>query len=175
MISVRDGNIENLAPLFERHHVKLFNYYLRLTGDKPLSEDMVQDVFLRIMKYRHTFRGDGQFTTWMFSIARNVQTDYARRWRREEPLNTGDDGEEHEPPSEGETDCRYDAQLLEEALRRLPDPNREILILSRYQGLKYSEIAELLDCSVESIKTRIHRAIKQLRAIYFTISGERRR
>jgi len=67
MMSVRDGEISNLAPLFERHSAKLFNYYVRLTGNRQLSEDMVQDVFLRILTYRHTFRGESQFTTWMFS------------------------------------------------------------------------------------------------------------
>ncbi len=175
MLSVRDGNIANLAPLFERHHVKLYNYYVRLTGDRHLSEDMVQDVFLRMMRYRHTFRGEGQFTTWMFSIARNVQTDYARRWKREQPFSPDDDEEPGDPAADGAAECRYDTGLLEEALRRLPDPKREVLILSRYQGFKYAEIAAILGCSVENVKTTVYRAIRELRNIYFTLTGEDKR
>lgn len=181
MLSVRDGAVGNLAPLFERHHVKLYNYYVRLTGDRDLSEDMVQDVFLRILKYRHTFRGEGLFTTWMFSIARNVQTDYARRWRREQPLNDGEesDGDGSYPLAAvsvaDSTDAGYDTALLQDALLRLSADKREALILSRYQGFKYSEIAEISGCSVEAIKVRVHRAMKDLRKIFFQLSGERRR
>ena len=75
MLEVRDGGLERLAPLFERHHVPLYNYYLRMTRDRELSEDMVQEVFLRILKYRHTFRGEGDFTPWLYHIARNVRID----------------------------------------------------------------------------------------------------
>ncbi len=177
MLSVRDGAVANLAPLFERHHVRLYNYYVKLTGDRELSEDMVQDVFLRILKYRHTFRGEGQFTTWMFSIARNVQTDYARRWRREEPLQDDEDlaDESEGPPAGGATDGRYDVGLVQDALLRLSSEKREALILSRYQGLKYSEIAAISGCSVEAVKVRVHRAVRDLRKIFFQLSGERQR
>ncbi len=164
MMSVRDGEITNIAPLFERHSSKLFNYYVRLTGDRQLSEDMVQDVFLRIMTYRHTFRGESQFTTWMFSIARNVQIDNARRWNREQPFRYDEETGYHEEPVAGETsDHRYDTQLLREAILGLTPAKREALILSRYEGMKYAEIAELTGSTVESVKVRIHRAVNDLR------------
>ena len=173
MLSVRGGEIANIAMLFERHHVRLFNYYLRSTGDRPLSEDMVQDVFLRIMKYRNTFRGDGQFLTWMFSIARNVQIDAGKRWNRERLIDLDEETTgEADPVSTGAVDIRYDAAFLQEALLKLPAAKREAVILSRFEGLKYSEIAELTGSSVENVKVRVHRAIKELRKIFFHLSGE---
>lgn len=174
MLGVRDGRIADLAPLFERHNARLFNYYVRMTGDRQLSEDMVQDVFLRILKYRHTFRGESRFQTWMFTIARNVQMDNVKRWDRHQPLVT--DGDEtaavNEPASGDASDGRYDTELVKEALGRLAPDKREALILSRYEGMKYAEIAELAGCSVENVKIRIHRAIKDLRKIFLELSGE---
>ena len=174
MFGVRDGRIADLAPLFERHNVRLFNYYLRMTGDRQLSEDMVQDVFLRILKYRHTFRGDSRFQTWMFTIARNVQMDNVKRWDRGLPLVTDgdDDAAVNEPASDEAADRRYDAELVREALGRLTPEKREAVILSRYEGMKYAEIAELSGCSVENVKIRVHRAIRDLRKIFLELSGE---
>lgn len=63
MAQVRDGRVEMLAILFERHHVRLFNFFLRLTASRSASEDLVQEVFLRMLKYRHTYRGDSKFST----------------------------------------------------------------------------------------------------------------
>jgi len=172
MMSVRDGDVTNIAPLFERHSPKLFNYYLRLTGDRQLSEDMVQDVFLRIITYRHTFRGESRFTTWMFSIARNVQIDNARRWSREQPFRYDDEGGAvDEPASDNTADHRYDTALLREAILRLTPAKREVLILSRYQGMKYAEIADVTGTSVESVKVRVHRAVNDLRKMFSEVAG----
>ncbi|HLF14881.1 MAG TPA: RNA polymerase sigma factor [Bacteroidota bacterium] len=172
MLSVRDGRIADLAPLFERHNGRLFNFYVRMTGDRQLSEDMVQDVFLRILKYRHTFRGESRFLTWMFTIARNVQMDNVKRWNREQPLERDENNEALEPVSNDTVDHRYDAALLKEALLRLTPEKREALILSRYEGMKYAEIAEFAGCSVENVKVRVHRAIRDLRKIFLALTGE---
>jgi len=178
MLGVRDGRIADLAPLFERHNARLFNYYVRMTGDRQLSEDMVQDVFLRILKYRHTFRGESRFQTWMFTIARNVQMDNVKRWDRTQPLVTDGDARDedratvNEPASGDTADRRYDTELVKEALGRLSPEKREALILSRYEGMKYAEIAELAGCSVENVKVRVHRAMKDLKKIFLELSGE---
>jgi len=79
MQEVRDGQVEKLAILFERHHVSLFNYFLRLTGNRAAGEDLVQEVFTRILKYRATYQGEDKFVVWMFKIARNAHIDLLRR------------------------------------------------------------------------------------------------
>lgn len=176
MESVREGELSNIAPLFERHSGRLYNYYVRLTGNRQLSEDMVQDVFLRILTYRHTFRAESRFTTWMYAIARNVQVDNFRRWGREQPFQYDRDDDEggrrnDEPVSDDGVDYRYDAALLNDALQRLSPAKREALILSRYQGMKYAEIAEITDTSVENVKVRVHRAVTDLRRIFLGDHG----
>jgi RNA polymerase sigma factor (sigma-70 family) len=173
MQNVRDGNIGELAILFERHHAALYNYYVRLTRQRDLSEDLVQEVFLRILKFRHTFRGEGAFTTWMYSIARNVRIDYARKWGRERPMTDEDHERAHEDLPSGDTAADGEnVALLQQALSLLTPDKREVLILSRYQDLKYATIAEILGCSAEAVKARVHRAMNDLREKFFELSGK---
>jgi RNA polymerase sigma-70 factor (ECF subfamily) len=134
---------------------------------------MVQEVFFRMLKYRHTFRGDGEFLTWMYHLARNVHTDHHKKWKNEprtaeepEELATG------EPHAQEQLEQMQDRELLERALAKLPIEKKELLILSRYQDLRYDAIAELLGCSVEAVKVRVHRAMNDLRTIFFQLSGE---
>ena len=174
MDQVRDGDTRQLAHLFNRHHLKLFNYYVRLTGDRHESEDMVQEVFFRMLKYRHTFRGDGEFLTWMYHLARNVHMDHHKKWRNR-PAVAGDP-EEHatdEPHAGEQLEQKQDRELLRQAMAKLPIEKRELLILSRYQELRYDAIAELLGCSAEAVKVRVHRAMIELRRIFFQLSGEK--
>jgi RNA polymerase sigma-70 factor (ECF subfamily) len=172
MECVRDGDLDKLAALFERHNVPLYNYYVRLTRDRDLSEDLVQEVFFRILKYRHTFRGDGQFLTWLYHIARNVRIDEARRRSRETRYDEGVHDVAYEPPRRESPEFRQDLSTLDEALARLPEEKRELILMSRYQNLKYAAIAELLGCSVEAVKVRVHRAMNELRNIFYQLSGE---
>lgn len=150
----------------------LFNFFLRLSGNREASEDLVQDVFFRILKYRVTFQGQSKFTVWMYQIARNAHIDHLRKRGQELPL---DDqfGEavslDISPPDKLDRD--QEAALLRKALERLPLKKREILILSRYQDMKYKDLAELFGCRVGTIKSYVHRAIKDLSDIYRELQG----
>ncbi len=172
MEKVRDGQVAQLAVLFERHHVLLFNFFLRLTGRRGPSEDLVQEVFVRILKYRATYRSESRFTVWMYQIARNAHIDYLRKLRPEVPFE-----EQFEEPAGAEAtpgerlEAEVDAALLRQALDRLPLRKREIILLSRYEDMKYRDIAELLGCSLETIKTSVHRAVRDLRKIYLELQG----
>jgi RNA polymerase sigma-70 factor (ECF subfamily) len=172
MEEVKDGRVERLAVLFERHHVMLFNFFLRLTGNRSASEDLVQDVFFRILKYRKTFQGQSKFSVWMYQIARNVHVDHLRKQKLEVPLD-----DQYEEPESQEAaplerlSAEMDVALLRKALDRLPLRKREVLVLSRFQQMKYRDIAELLGCDIGSIKSTVHRAIKQLGQIYLELQG----
>lgn len=172
MEMVRDGQVAKLAILFERHHVMLYNFFLRLTGRGGPSEDLVQEVFVRILKYRKTYRSESKFTVWMYQIGRNAHTDYLRKLKPEVPLD-----DQFEEPAGAEAapadrmDAEIDAALLRQALDRLPLRKKEILLLSRYEDMKYKDIAELLGCSIETIKTSVHRSIRELRKIYLQLQG----
>src|SRR5882672_2401578 len=75
MREVRDGEAGSLSILFERHHRPLFNYFVHINGNRDLSEDLVQDVFVRMLKYRRTYQPERPFTAWMYQIARNAHVD----------------------------------------------------------------------------------------------------
>ncbi len=179
MRQVRDGEVEKLGVLFERHHPSLFNFFARLTGNREFSEDLAQEVFLRMLKYRQSFRPENQFRSWMFQIARNVHFDGLRRHYREARLS------EAEADALAETPCprpqpdrlagqQSEISLLEQALDRLPVEKRELLLLARVQNLKYAEVAEILGCEVATVKVRVHRALAELREIFQKLTGEKR-
>jgi RNA polymerase sigma-70 factor, ECF subfamily len=178
MASVREGEVRNLAVLFERHHRALFLFFLRLAGDRGAAEDLVQDVFFRILKYRQTYYAGAPFTTWMFQVARNVFLD-SRKRRREEQLPEDAEGNlflepRHPAPhAEEQLSRKQEIGLLKRALDRLPLEKREVLIMSRFQEMKYDQIASILMCDVGAVKVRVFRAIRELGAIYEQLASER--
>jgi len=170
MEQVRDGKVEKLAILFERHQTMLFNFFLRLTGNRAASEDLVQEVFIRILKYRAGYQGDSRFVVWMFQIARNAHIDFLRKRRGEVALDDlFAEAPSREPLPDERLEADQEAALVRRALDRLPDRKRELLLLSRFQDLKLREIAELFDCQVGTVKVQVHRALKDLSRIYLEL------
>ena len=86
MLQVREGIGEMLGVLFDRYQQPLFSFFVRLTGDRALSEDLVQDVFYRILRYRHTYKPGSAFRSWMYQVARNARQDSLHRQRPETSL-----------------------------------------------------------------------------------------
>src|SRR5256885_940770 len=87
MLQVRDGAGETLGVLFDRYQAPLFNFYAKLTGDRSLSEDLVQEVFLRILRYRQSYRAGTPFRAWIYQIARNARVDHYRKTRPQAELD----------------------------------------------------------------------------------------
>ena len=87
MQKVRDGDLAKMAVLFERHHRPLFRYFLRLTGNREFSEDLAQDVFFRMLKYRHSYQDGSPFTPWMYQVARNAHMDGVQKRKGEARLH----------------------------------------------------------------------------------------
>jgi RNA polymerase sigma-70 factor (ECF subfamily) len=172
MTAVRDGDLNELGLLFERHHVALFDYLSRMTGDRAAAEDLVQDVFTRVLKYRRTYREDGRFETWLYRIARNARADYFRTRRPAEPID--EDVVERTPHGEpGPADTlehERDVERLRRALLRLRDDKRELIVLARYRGMTHEEIGELLGVEAGAVKVRLHRAVKELRDIFLGLT-----
>jgi len=172
MEDVREGSVEKLAILFEKYHIQLYNFFIRLTGSRSVSEDLVQEVFLRILKYRKTFRGESKFTVWMYQIARNAHIDFLRKGKGEWPLeDQWEEAAEPEPSASVRLERSQDIDLVRRALALLPWKKREVLVLSRFQDLKYREIADLLGCQIGTVKAHVHRAVKELGRIYCELSG----
>ena len=172
MFQVRDGDIDQLRHLFQRHHVRLYNYFVGMTNNRVASEDLTQEVFLRILRFRRTFKGNGTFTAWMFRIARNVGMDYFRKQKATDRL----DDVQHElvsddPTPLDESTKSQQVEILRAALQRVSMHHREVLVMSRFEHLKIKDIAKILNCPVNTVKVRIHRVIKELGAVYQEISG----
>jgi RNA polymerase sigma factor (sigma-70 family) len=163
MLQVREGAGETLGVLFDRYQVPLLNFYARLTGDRTLSEDLVQEVFLRILRYRQSYRPGTPFRAWIYQIARNARVDHHRKTRPQTEL----DPEMAAPlPKTDPAQREQETALLRRALMYLPEEKREILILARFQELKYEEIASLVGCELPTVRVRVHRALQELREIY---------
>jgi RNA polymerase sigma-70 factor (ECF subfamily) len=174
MLKVRDGDVGKLGVLFERYHGMLLNFFVRMTGNRHISEDLVQDVFFRMLKYRHTYREQSNFVTWMYKIARHVRFDDLRKRKREVLLEEKDlDHPSHDPVPGENLEKHQEIRILKGALDRLPAEKREVLVLSRFQLLKYDEIAEILGCETGTVKVRVYRAIRELRDTFFELAGEK--
>ncbi len=172
MLAVREGQIKSLGNLFERYHVQLYNFFLRQTSDRQASEDLVQDVFYRMLKYCKTYRAEGKFTTWMFSIAHNAKIDhYRKKAKRDMMSELPDTLTDGAPDPEQQSEQNDEAQWIRKALDRLPEDKREAILLSRFQNLPYEEIGQILDCTVSAVKVRVHRGLKELARHYAEITG----
>ncbi|HEY4109448.1 RNA polymerase sigma factor [Puia sp.] len=168
MLLVKDGHLSELTALFDRYQVPLYNFFLRLTTDKATSEDLTQNLFLRVIRYRQSYDpSHGSFRSWVYRMARNVHYDFCKQ-EQKMPGRLTDPNDAEDRLADGSTGYTEDQfQRLDEALGRLSPEQKEILVLSRYQGLKYEEISRIKDISVAAIKVQVYRALKQLRTLYF--------
>jgi len=172
MEQVKEGRVEKLAVLFERYQTMLYNFFLRLTGNRAASEDLVQEVFMRVLKYRAGYMGDSRFNVWLFQIARNAHIDHLRKRKATVPLDEQfAETPSREPRPEAAYEAGQEADLVRRALDSLPVQKREILVLFRYQNLKLREIAELTGVQVGTVKAQVHRALKDLSRIYLELQG----
>jgi len=175
MIAVRAGEIDKLGDLFERHHRPLYGFFVHITGDRTASEDLVQLVFYRILKYRHTYRDEGRFSAWIYHLARKVAADHFRHCNAS-PV-AADPEEVHAVPDQAphaadRAVAADDTARLHAAMASLDPAQRELLVLARFQRLKHEEIARLFDISVGAVKVRVHRAFKDLRDSYLKLARE---
>jgi RNA polymerase sigma factor (sigma-70 family) len=168
MLQVRNGEVEMLGVLFDRYQTPLYNFYAKMTQDRAVSEDLVQEVFLRILRYRQTYRPGTAFRTWMYQIARNTRLDQVRKTRPEAPFVSEPAAASSRSDSAQQ---QQEAATLQRALMQLPEDKRELLVLSRFQELRYDEIARLLGCEVGAVKVRVHRALQQLREIFLQLEN----
>lgn len=147
------------AGLFERHHLAVYRFLRRATGDGPAAEDLTQDVFLRIVKGLERYEERLRERAWVFRIARNVLVDRHRRTLRAVPelsLASMPDTTGEGSPTE--------AIALQEALEGLREEEREAFLLREVAGLGYEEIGAVLDATPDAVRMRIYRARSGLRA-----------
>ncbi len=167
MHRVKGGDLAAMSVLFERYHLRIYNFFLRLTFDMDISQDLTQNLFYRMIRYRSSYNSDFSVKSWMFQIARNLHSDFRSQEKKREELVSRQESYQAEPADNADGYSEEDYQRLDRALENLPPVQKEMIVLSRYQGLKYEEISEIMNQSVPAIKVAIHRAIRQLRKYYF--------
>lgn len=167
MLKVKSGDLDKMGLLYERHKRRLFGFFYNMSGDPNLSEDLVQNVFIRMLKYKHTYSGEGSFLAWMFRTARNVKFDHHKKRKEvfQADISTLDHKLVDNDNAVTHMEKRDNLALLQKALLQLGEEQREILVFSKLKEMKFSEIGEILGCSEGTAKVKAHRALKALKEI----------
>lgn len=178
MMAVRAGDLDGLGTLFSEYHGALIGYFRRMGRSLETSEDLAQETFWRILKYRKSYDKKRPFRAWMYQIARNVMYDEAKRSiRRSQFIEEGKQEETElfarsESNVEAEVERDEQKDLLKQALAKMPEEKRELIVLCRFEEMPYAEIAGIFGCSVGALKVRLFRALQELKEVYLRIGGE---
>lgn len=167
MEAVKRGDLQQGSLLFERYHGRIYNFLSRMTADRETAMDLTQNVFFRMIKYRASYNGD-RFDSWIFKIARNVFSDHYRTNKVHKAAFTCDEKISDQADNIGDEQGERE-RLLYLSLEKLSPDQRELLILTRFQRMKYEEVAGIMDTTVSNIKIKVHRAIQKLREVYFEL------
>jgi RNA polymerase sigma factor (sigma-70 family) len=169
MKAVKDGNLHQASLLFERYNKRIYNFLFRMTMDREMAGDLTQNVFLRMLKYRGSYNGD-RFESWIYRIARNVFSDhYQSAKNKASSFVDVEKVRDHLEDNDEPANQQEREKILHLAMKKLNDDERELLVLTRFQQMKYEEVAHLLDMTVANIKVKVHRAIIKLRQLYFEL------
>ncbi len=175
MLRVKQGDMEAFEELVEKHKQPIVNFVGRTLQDATEAEDLAQNVFVQVFKSAGRYRVSAKFSTWLFTIARNLCLNEIRRRSRHpaDSLDAEHPDQENQPFRQFEDRKLFSApdQLLqgellakvEEAIANLPETQRTALLLCREEELSYEEIAEVLGCSVSATKSLIHRGRETLK------------
>jgi RNA polymerase sigma-70 factor (ECF subfamily) len=174
MSIVQAGDFSPASELYDRYSGRIYNFASRFLKNSESGEDATQEVFVKMIKHANQFHGGAKFSTWLFSIARNQCRDYLRK-AENKVKKEGDDvlitlpaPAELSPHRnlERQEDKKMNEKIIQEALMLLPPDQREIVLLSRFQGLTYAEIAQVAGCSEGAVKAKAFKAIDLLRKVF---------
>ena len=160
MLRVKGGDSAAFEELYGLYQKPLVNYLFRLCFNRALSEDLLQETFLRIWKAAGTYEPTAKVSTWVFRIAHNLFLNEAAR-RRETALEGADNETRADPASD--LGRREIQSAVKKAIEALPEGERECLLLSEYNGFKYAEISEILGIPVGTVKSRMFSAMQRLK------------
>lgn len=171
-----EGRIEAFEVLLERYRRPIFNFVLRSVRDRDRAEDLVHDVFVRVIQRAGDFKGQSKFSTWLYTIARNLCIDTSRKmaFRRHRSLDAPTSSTEGEGPTLGERVAAPELgaeresigqQLqiaMEKAIEALPDDQREVFLMRQVQNLPFKEIAAIVGVPENTVKSRMRYALERL-------------
>jgi RNA polymerase sigma-70 factor (ECF subfamily) len=165
-----DGETRGFDVLVERYQTRLLNFVYRIVGDRERAEDLVQEVFVRVYRHLGRFDRSKKFSTWIYTIASNLAKNELRN-RARNPLvlftSMTKGWEDEERPLEFEDPLsrpddlfrkRHVRELVESSVAQLPTHHREVFMLREIEGRSYEEIAEITNCNLGTVKSRLNRA-----------------
>jgi len=170
---VRDGDQASFALLLERHRGPVIHFMYRMVQNQAVSEELAQEVFLRVYRSRATYEPTAKFTTWLFRIATHLALNWIRDGRNEKLQQSLDeetsDGATRQVADRGRTveqELVYQAKLREvrAAIECLPAKQRAAVMMHKYEEMEYSQIAGVLSCSESAVKSLLFRAYESLRS-----------
>jgi RNA polymerase sigma factor (sigma-70 family) len=166
MAVVQGGDYSPASEIYDRYSARIYNFAFRFLKNAEAAEDAVQEVFVKMLRHANQFHGDAKLSTWLFSITANWCRDYLRK--ADNKAKESDDvlvtlPAPNELSPERNLEMRENEVRVRKALEALTPEQREAILLSRYQGLSYAEIAQIAGCSEGAVKTRVFRAMETLK------------
>jgi RNA polymerase sigma-70 factor (ECF subfamily) len=163
---VQSGDFSPAAEIFDRYSARIYNFAYRFLRNSEAAEDATQEVFVKMLRHARQFHGDAKLSTWLFSIAANHCRDHLRK--ADNKVKESEETLLHLPAPADEApdrdlEKREDEARVRKALEVLTPEQREAILLSRYQGMSYAEIAQIAGCSEGAVKTRVFRAMETLK------------
>ena len=169
MLECQKDNLEAFNLLFRRYETRLYNFSLRFVGDRLSAEEITLDTLMRAYRARKRYQPIARFSTWIYSIAINLCRDFSKAKSKDKVISESIYElnlvvESHNNPDERALEGELKRKVMK-AINLLPRKQREVIIMSYYEGLTYPEIASILRCSSASVKMAAHRAYLKLRKL----------
>lgn len=177
MEAYQRGDSRAFGVLLKRHQRPVYNFLVRHVGSPSAAEDLLQEVFLRVIKGAGVYKRDAKFTTWLYTIARNLCVDQARRGKHrkasslDQPANPGGEGNrtvgdcvpDKGPAVDRQVIGRHLQGRIKEAIGSLSEEQREVFLMRETLDLPFKEIAEIVGCPENTVKSRMRYALEHLR------------
>ena len=172
MLRVKDGDESSFGLLLDKYRASVSHFLYRMVQDQAVSEELAQEVFLRVYKSRETYEPTAKFTTWLFRIATHLALNWLRDEKNERAQERLDQSTEDGPAREvADRAATVEQQMVYEvkveevrcAVAALPDKQRAAVLMHKYEEMEYSQIAKVLSCSESAVKSLLFRAYETLR------------
>jgi RNA polymerase sigma-70 factor, ECF subfamily len=174
MLRVREGDDESFGVLLKKYRSPVIRFVFRMVQDQAVSEELGQEVFLRVYRSRATYEPTAKFTTWLFRIATHLAFNWLRDERKERGHQRLDDERDGDFPAREVADRlptveqrmvdQTRLQEVRDAIALLPEKQRAAVLMHKYEEMEYTQIAQVLECSESAVKSLVFRAYETLRA-----------
>jgi RNA polymerase sigma-70 factor (ECF subfamily) len=176
MVSYQQGEVRAFEILLGRHRKPVFNYILRFIGERETAEDLLQETFMRVIKGAEAYKRQAKFTTWLYTIARNLCVDQTRRRKHrrhaslDAPMDTGDDSgtlldvlPAPDIASDRKTVNKQLYATMQKAIAGLSEEQREVFLMREFLDLPFKQIADVIGVPENTVKSRMRYALEKLR------------